>query len=271
MTSVLPSLFVSHGLPPMALLDDPYTSSLVNFGSTLEVKGIVCVSSQWITPGAIQVSANPSPINLHNYHGYQKELYEINYRPPHSPELIEQVSGLVDQAGFEVGLNQHHGHDYGAWMPLRLLCPEANIPVVQLSLPLFQDHRMILKLGHALSPLRARGILIVGSGMAAFNATKLVWHARGSDINTKILAFDNWLEAQLLDARIEDILDYRNLAPHADFAHPTSAGLLPLFFTIGTSLQGDRPQILFKGFKYSTTSLLSFCLSPESVTRRSFS
>jgi 4,5-DOPA dioxygenase extradiol len=255
----------------MALLDDPYNSSLVNFGSTLAVKGIVCVSSHWIVPGPIQVSANPTPMALHNFHGYQKEIYDLTYRPPYSADLVQQVAGLVDEAGFEVTLNPQHGFDHGVWMPLRLLCPEANLPVVQLSLPLYEDHRMILKLGHALSLLREKGILLLGSGMAAFNAGKLVWHARGSDVHPKIAAFDDWLEERLLGAHIEDILDYRTRAPHGEFAHPSSAGLLPLFFTIGTSLHGDRPQILYKGFKYSTTSLLSFCLSSEDLTHRSFS
>ena len=111
----------------------------------------------------------------------------------------------------------------------------------------------------------------MGSGVAAFNASKLIWHARGEDVNRKIEEFDNWLEDCILKARIEDILDYRKSAPHGEFAHPSSATLLPLFFTMGTSLHGDRPQILYKGFKYSSTSLLTFCLSSQEISNKSFS
>jgi 4,5-DOPA dioxygenase extradiol len=111
----------------------------------------------------------------------------------------------------------------------------------------------------------------MGSGMAAFNASKIVWHARGDDVNHKILEFDNWLQDHLMNARIEEILDYRKSAPHGEFSHPSSATLLPLFFIMGTSLHGDKPQIIHKGFKYSSTSLLSFCLSSDEITYKSFS
>lgn len=271
MTKRTPSLFVSHGLPPMAIMDDPYNSALINFGRNLDVKGIVAVSSHWVSPGPIQVTSNVHPFIQHNFHGFQRELYELQYETPYSGDLVEQVANLLDENNFEVNLNSHYGFDHGVWMPLRLIRPEADLPVVQLSLPLYEDPRKVLKLGHSLSLLREKGILLVGSGVAAFNASKIVWHARGDDVNKKISEFDDWLEKNLLSANIEDILDYRKSAPHGEFAHPSSATLLPLFFTMGTSMHGDRPQIIYKGFKYTSTSLLSFCLSDEPIINKSFS
>jgi 4,5-DOPA dioxygenase extradiol len=271
MKTLVPSLFVSHGLPPMALMDDPYNSRIVNFGRNIEIKGIVCVSSHWISPGAIQITASPKPSIQYNFQGYQKEIYDLKYQTPYSSELVQQVANLLDEEGFEIALNPHYGFDYGVWMPLRLIRPEADLPVVQISLPLFEDPRKIMQIGHTLSALREHGILLMGSGVAAFNPTKLIWHARGEEVNKKIEEFDNWLESNIMTAQIEDILDYRKIAPHGEFAHPSSATLLPLFFTIGTSMHGDRPQILYKGFKYSTTSLFSFCLSSAEITNKSFS
>lgn len=266
-----PSLFISHGLPPMALLDDPYNSALVNLGRNIDIRGIVCVSSQWISPGAVQITANTVPFIQHNFQGYQRELYEMDYATPYSPELVQNVASLLDESSFQISLNTNYGLDYGVWMPLRLIHPEASLPVVQLSLPLYEDPRIIMKLGHALSPLREQGILLMASGSAAFNSSKIIWHARGEDVHPSIQEFDDWLAENLMNARIEEILDYKKSAPQAEFAHPTTANLLPLFFTIGSSMSGDFPQMIYRGFKYSTTSLLSFCLSDKEITRKSFS
>lgn len=254
----------------MALMDDPYNTAIINFGRNIDVRGIVCVSSQWVSPGAIQVTSNPRPFIQHNFHGYQKDLYDLQYPVPHSSYLASEVTKLLVENGFEVALNPHYGFDHGVWMPLRLIRPEADLPVVQLSLPYAEDPRKIMKLGHALAPLREAGILLMGSGLAAFNASKIVWHARGADVNPKIQAFDEWLGDKIMHAKIEDILDYRQSSPHGEFAHPSSATLAPLFFTVGTSISGDRPQILFRGFKYSATSLLTFCLARDQIVEKTF-
>lgn len=266
-----PSIFISHGLPSMALMDDPYNTSLINFGRNIDVKGIVCVSSHWVSPGPIQITSSPNPFIQHNFHGYQKELYALDYKTPYSFELVEEVRTLLEGGAFETFLNPHYGFDHGVWMPLRLIRPEADIPVVQISLPLYEDPRKIMQMGHLLSVLREKGVLIVGSGSAAFNASKIIWHARGEEVNSKISQFDNWLEEKLKHAKVEDILDYRNVSPNGEFAHPSSATLLPLFFTMGASMHGDVPRIIYKGFKYSSISLLTFCLSSYEINKEIFS
>lgn len=271
MSKVTPSIFISHALPPMAMLDDPYNSALVNFGRNVDIRGIVCVSSHWISPGPIQITSNPEPFIQHNFSGYQKELYELNYQTSYSADLVEQVANLLDENEFEVALNPNYGLDYGIWMPLRMIRPEGNIPVVQISLPLYEDPRKIMKIGHALSALREHGILLIGSGVAAFNPNKIVWYARGEDVHPKIQEFNVWLQDCLMNAKIEDILDYKKTAPHADFAHPSSATLLPIFFTIGSSMAGDKPQMLYEGFKYSSTSLMTFCLAKETIETKPLS
>ena len=265
MNKVVPSVFISHGLPPIALLDDPYNSALINFGRNVNVRGFVCVSSHWVSPGPIQITSNTKPFIQHNFHGYQKEIYDLEYRTPFEESLLNEVVILLEDNSFEVVKNPNYGLDHGVWMPLRLIRPEADLPVIQISLPMYQDFRQIMKLGHALSALREKGILLLGSGLAAFNASKLIWHARGEDVNLKIKEFDDWLVEQLLSAKIENIINYRESSPHGEFAHPSLATLLPLFFTMGTSLRGDEPHILYKGFKYSSTSLLSFCLSEKAI------
>lgn len=249
----------------MAILDDPYNTALINFGRNLHIKGIVCVTSHWISPGAIQITSNPVPFIQHNFSGYQKELYDIEYGTPYSAELVEHVSDLLEENNFEVAMNPNYGFDHGVWMPLKLIRPEGDLPVVQISLPLFEDPRMIMQLGHVLSELRKEGILLLATGQAAFNPQKIVWHARGEDVNPKIKAFEEWLVQNLITANIEELLDYRKTAPHAEFAHPSTANLLPLFFTIGSSLHGDKPVILHRAFRYTSSALLSFCLSDSEI------
>lgn len=170
MNDFAPSLFVSSGLPSMALMDDPYNSALINFGRNFSFKGVVCVSSHWISPGPIQITSNSNPFIQHNFHGYQEELYKLNYQTPYSTDLVEQVANLLND-DFEVARNPHYGFDYGIWMPMRMIRPEADIPIVQLSLPLYEDPRKIMKIGHQLSDLRKEGILLLGSGTAALNAS----------------------------------------------------------------------------------------------------
>lgn len=267
MKNALPALFVSHGLPPIAMLDDPYNTSLINFGRGIaqDIKGIVCVSSHWVSPGALQIASSPEPFIQYNFSGYQKEIYDLKYSPPFSSDLVQQVASLLDENDFEVTPNPHYGLDHGVWMPLRLIRPEADIPVVQISLPLNEDPRKIMKIGHSLSVLREKGILLVGSGAAAHNPHKLIWHARGEDVHPKIAEFDSWLMENLKSADIESIIDYRKSAPAIDFVHPGSSNISPLFFTMGAALAGDRLQFIYKGFKYSTTSLLTFCLSEDPI------
>ncbi len=267
---VAPAAFVSHGLPPLALMDDPYNSALVNFGSNINIKGVVCVSSHWVAPGPIQITSHPNPFIQYNFHGYQKDIYDLKYSTPFSLNLLNRVSSTLREESFEYVLNPHYGFDHGVWMPLRLIRPEADLPVIQISLPYHEDPRKIMALGHGLSKLRSEGILILGSGLSAFNASKIIWHARGGDVNPKIKDFDKWLEEKLVSAEIEELLDYRKSAPNGEFAHPSTVSLLPLFFIIGAAIQGDLLQILFRGFKYSSVSLLSFSLSSEKIIQKTF-
>lgn len=266
-----PAIFVSHGLPPMALLDDPYNSSLINFGRNLELKGIVCVSSLWMTPGPIQVATSLGTSIQHNFQGFQKELYDIDFSPAFSEELLKVVNSCLDKNSWKTSLNPDYGFDHGIWMPLRLINPEGTVPVVQISLPYFDGPRKIMQLGSAFSALREEGILIMGSGNASLNTSRIVWHARDEDAHPKISAFDAWLVEHLLQARIEELIDYKNSSPHAEFAHPGMGSLLPLFFIMGSSLTGDWPQIIYRGIRYSTNSLLTLCLSDKEITRQSLS
>lgn len=258
----IPALFVSHGLPSVALFEDEYSESLREFGKSLPpLKGIVVMSSHWMNPGAIQITSSTKPQIEKNFYGYQDDLYQLDYAPPGSPQLAEQVALLLESKNFEVSLNAEAGLDHGVWIPLLRIRPEADIPVIQVALPMFAQPRLVMNMGNALSSLREQGILLIGSGGAAFNPTKIIWSAGTLNVNQKIAEFDRWLRHQFMEARVEDIINYQDLAPHAEFSHPTPANLLPLMFTMGTALSGDHPGVVFQGFRYHSQSMLTLSLS----------
>lgn len=267
--SRVPSLFVSHGLPTTALLDDLYAKSLTKFGNELPaLKGIIVVSSHWLAPGPIQITAADELETLHNFYGYQEEIYSIKYPAKGSVVLAEKVAELLDGKNLEAVLNFDAGLDHGAWLPLRRISPLANVPVLQLSLPMFVSPRVIMNMGHALSSLREKGILLIGSGGAGFNQSKMSWSAGSDNVSPKTKKFDEWLKLNFLEAKIEEILDYKEHAPEVEFAHPTGANILPLFFIMGTSLAGDHPSVVYEGYRYFTQSLLTLKLSSRKEDQR---
>lgn len=258
----VPSIFVSHGLPPIVLIEDEYSESLRNFGQALPpLKGIIALSSHWMNPGPLQITSSKKPQIEKNFYGYQEELYELQYNPPGSPELAERVADLLYENGFEAVPNDEAGLDHGVWLPLLRIRPEADVPVIQISLPMLLPSRNVMKIGHALSSLREEGYLLMGSGAAAFNPTKIIWSAGTGNVNQKIAEFDRWLRHQFMGAQVEEILNYEELGPNAKFAHPGKTNLLPLMFIMGTSLPGDGPGIIFHGFRYHSQSLLTLELS----------
>lgn len=256
-----PSLFVSSGQPPLVLLEDSYSMALRDFGQRLgRIKAIVSVSSHWVSPGPIQITSSSHPKLEKNFYGFQDEIYELQYPAPGDPELASRLRDIIRSEGLEAMENPDAGIDHGVWMPLLRIKPQADVPVIQISLPQLDDPRRIMQLGHALGELREEGILLMGSGAAAFNPAKLVWSSGEQNVNRHIRNFDLWLQEKFQRAQIEDILNYRKCAPGAEIAHPVETNLLPLFFIMGTSLNGDSPGILYRGYRYESQSLLSLTL-----------
>lgn len=261
-----PSLFVGQGQPPQVLFEDEYSFALREFGQRLgEIRAIVAVSSQWVSPGPVQITSSPAPRMEKNFYGFQQEIYDLDYPLKGDENLSVRLADILEGEGFETILNSEAGIDHGIWMPLLRLRPMGDLPVIQISLPMMGDSRQILKLGHALSHLREEGILLLGSGSAAFNPSKLVWSSGERDVNKKVKRFDEWLQERFLAAKIEDILNYQKAGPGADVAQPQEANLLPLIFIMGTSLNGDSPGILYQGYRYQSQSLLSLTLGDRGL------
>jgi len=261
-----PSLFVGLGQPPLVLFEDSYSLALREFGQRLgKLQAIIAVSSQWVSPGPIQITSAKIPSLEKNFYGFQDEIYDLEYPAPGNPDLSFRLLEMFESEGFEAMLNPDAGIDHGVWMPLLRIRPKADVPVIQISLPVLDDPRKLLQLGHILAPLREEGILLLGSGAAALNPGKLVWSSGEKNVNRHILNFDQWLQEKFQRAQIEDILNYRKVAPGVKYAHPQETHILPLFFIMGTSLNGDSPGILYRGYRYESQSLLSLTLGDSGV------
>lgn len=264
--SPAPSVFISHGSPMVALQDDAFTQALGHLSQTfLPPRAIVILSAHWVTPGPIQITAHPHPPTIYDFGGFPNELYQVEYPAPGMPALASKIALLLNNSSVEAVLNPDRGLDHGAWIPLRNLYPKADVPVIQISIPgtALGNPRLLIQLGNLLAPLRREGILLVGSGGAVHNLRKLRWNEKAAPPDSWAVDFEGWLKKCLEKADLESLLAFETAAPQAALAHPTHEHLLPAFFTIGTSLAGDRYKPIYEGIEYGNLSMFCFGLRPD--------
>ncbi|QPQ55683.1 dioxygenase [Allosphingosinicella flava] len=233
---MLPALFVSHGAPTFPLTDVPARHFLENLAAALRMrpKAILVVSAHWETrrPTVNEVTVNET---IHDFYGFPKALYDIVYPAPGSADLAARVRALLEAGGLTVDTDRTRGLDHGAWVPLRLLYPDADIPVVQLSVQTHLGPEHHLRLGRLLAPLRMEGVLIVGSGSFTHDLSSFRDYAHAIDAPEPVWVteFAHWMDAAIQEQRTADLLDYRSRAPSAARNHPTEEHLLPLFLAMG--------------------------------------
>lgn len=232
--SRLPSAFVSHGAPTLPIDPAMPTAEFATFATRFErPQSILMVSAHWNT-GLPVASVSTRPETIHDFHGFPRALYEIHYRAPGAPELGARAAALLTESGIPSGVIEH-GLDHGAWVPLLLMYPDADIPVAQLSIQPRLDPAHHFRVGRALRTLRDEGVLIVGSGQITHNLRTADFHARPEDGDPAVLEFTDWFERRMADRDIDALLNYRTLAPHGLQMHPTDEHLLPVFTALGAA------------------------------------
>ena len=256
-----PALFVSHGAPSAALEDDAYTRALGAWARERpRPRAVVVVSAHAEARGPVRVNtAAHSPL-IYDFYGFPQALYDLHYPAPGAPDLAREVAGAFAGAGIEPALDAQRGWDHGVWVPLRLLFPAADVPIVAVSLPAPRTPALLLAMGAALAPLRGKGVLLVGSGGIVHNLHRL----RPDDGETPepwAAAFGAWVDERLLALDREGLSAYASRAPHADLAVPTSEHFDPLFFVLGALDTRDRVESVYEGFRDGTLSLRSFALA----------
>lgn len=231
----MPVIFVSHGAPTLSLEAGETGAAWRQLGERLpRPSAILVVSAHWETP-APTVSSAVEPETIHDFSGFPAELYELHYFAPGAPALAQAVVDALQQAGIAAQRDETRGLDHGAWVPLRLMFPEADIPVAQLSLQPERDPAWHIALGRALHPLREQGVLIVGSGSITHNLRALFNHPQGEPAPEWVTEFCDWIAEKIEAGDLEALGEYRSRAPHAVQNHPTDEHLLPLFVALGAA------------------------------------
>lgn len=233
----LPTLFLSHGSPMLAVEPGPTGPMLAELGRALPTpRAILVISAHWMTR-VPTVSTTAQPETIHDFGGFPGVLYSLQYPAPGAPELGEAIANRLTRAGIAAATDHQRGLDHGAWVPLRYLFPAANVPVLQLSLPAGWGPARHLAYGRALAGLGHEGVLVAGSGSLTHNIREFMMGR--PDTEGRGRAFSDWIQARLDDGDTPALLDYRRQAPHAAWAHPTDEHLLPLFVALGAAQAGS--------------------------------
>lgn len=257
---LMPVLFLPHGGGPMPVLGEPNHAELAAFLETLAAgvprpRAIVMISAHWEEEVA-SVSSATAPAMLYDYYGFPPESYQFQYSAPGDPALAEQLVAMLRGQDITARLDEKRGYDHGTFVPLMLMYPAADIPVVQLSLVSSLDPATQIALGHALAPLREQGVLILGSGMSFHNMQ--AFFSGNPAVRGKSELFDSWLSETLTshdlsNAQRESRLEQWHLAPEARFSHPREEHLLPLLVCFGAAARGSpQAEKNFSGLLFNT-------------------
>ncbi|WP_427311752.1 DODA-type extradiol aromatic ring-opening family dioxygenase [Cupriavidus sp. H39] len=247
---MLPSLYISHGSPMLAIDPGPTGAAFDALGARLRAqrpRAVLVISAHWIY-STLAVTSRERQEAWHDFGGFPRELYALRYDAPGSPELAARVKALVETAaipgaGF-VGEDDERPLDHGAWMPMRHFFPDADMPVVQLALNPYLPPATQIAIGRALAPLRDEGVLVLASGSFTHNLQEVFGGGRreqhGPQAEPYVEAFRKWmaeaLEQALATGDTSRIADYRAQAPYARRAHPTDEHLLPFYVALGAAL-----------------------------------
>lgn len=250
-----PSLFVSHGSPMLALEDGPARRFLTQLGPRLgKPAGIVVVSAHFEETEPT-VTSNPHPETIHDFGGFPRALHEMLYPAPGSPALADMIRRALAAAGIESVEDTKRGLDHGAWVPLGLMFPKADVPVAQLSISPDRDPAWHYALGEALRPLREENILILGSGSITHNLRELERPTPDAAPAPWAEAFTEWVFENVAAGRTDALLHYEDRAPQPARAHPTDDHFLPFFAALGAGLPGEPVERLHHSFTYGSLGM----------------
>ncbi len=253
----LPSLFLSHGSPMLAVEDSPTGRFLDHLGTRLPRPRAILVASAHFVHAQPTLTAAPTPDTIHDFGGFPDALYRIQYPAAGAPALADQVANHLRDAGFAAQVDHHHGLDHGVWVPLRRMYPDAEIPVVALSVNPSQTADWHYRIGLALAPFRAQGVLVVGSGGFSHNLRALDWqHAHAAPYDW-VADFTDALRDRLLAGDVAGALDWTAL-PEAHRNHPTTEHLFPLYVALGAGGVGANGRLLHRDVEMGGLALDAF-------------
>jgi 4,5-DOPA dioxygenase extradiol len=262
---ILPTLFLSHGSPMHAIEPGAAGDAWRSLGRALpRPRAVLMVSAHWET-SVPMLTGNPKPATIHDFGGFPAELFAIEYPAPGDPSLAKDSVALLKNAGITAGVDGCRGLDHGAWVPLRWMYPDHDVPVVQLSVQPELGTERHVALGRAVAPLAADGVLIVGSGHTTHNLRDWMANRRRSEPLRYVQAFSAWLQQRLSAHDTASLVAYREQAPEAARAHPSEEHFLPLHVAWGAA--GDNPRVerVVEGFEAGALAMDSYAFYPAHI------
>lgn len=259
---MLRPLFISHGAPTLPLEDVAARQFLAGLAATMpRPRAILVVSAHWET-SVPSVNAVEQNATIHDFSGFPDALYRLRYPAPGDPALAERVIDLLADAGLLARADPSRGLDHGAWVPLMLAWPDADIPVVQLSVQSHLGPGHHLEVGRAIAPLAADGVLIIASGSYTHDLSS--WRGQaGMSEPDWVTDFADWFDRALREGRTCDLLAYRRLAPNATRNHPTEEHLLPLFVALGAAGPKAKAERLHASTTYGVLRMDAYAFGTE--------
>ena len=257
-TITQPALFVSHGAPTLALEDSPTARFLDRLGQTLpRPTAVVVVSAHWES-ALPTMATHPTPGTIHDFGGFPRELYQVQYPAPGDPDLARRVAKLL--APLDVNLDETWGLDHGTWSVLRHAYPAADIPVVQLSIDQRAPASFHFDLGRRLAPLRAEGVLIAASGNLVHNLRAYDWGGEAHGPYDWAARFERRARALIEAGEFQPLVEYGNLGADAALAIPTPDHYLPLLYVLGARQPADPIAFPVEGVDGGSVSMLAVCV-----------
>ncbi|WP_081112081.1 4,5-DOPA dioxygenase extradiol [Bdellovibrio bacteriovorus] len=257
----MPVLFVGHGNPMNAIQDNPFTQSLANLGNEIATpKAILVISAHWLSAGT-WVTRMEKPRTIHDFYGFPQELFNVQYPAPGDPELAKQIQSLSNKPQIH-GDDSSWGLDHGTWAVLRKMYPQADIPVLQLSIDMSEPPAFHFELGRTLKKLREQGVLIVGSGNIVHNLRRANWDKplQGEDW---AIEFDEWAKEKLVDRDFKALTEEFMKSTAGRLSVPTPDHYLPMLYVLGAADEKDELAFQFEGYDMGSISMRGFSLGKK--------
>lgn len=248
-------IFVCHGGPTIVVEKNEYTDFLKDLGKKQTPKAVVIFTAHWESKFTTISSIDDTYDMIYDFSGFSKDLYSIKYPAKGSVEIASKLQAMLRNNGIESRLDESRGLDHGAWDILYLMYPNADIPVVQVSLNPQLSMEKQYEIGRAIKELGKEDILVIGSGSTVHNLSTIDWYSEKAEEWAQ--EFDNWLIDKVEGNDIEALFNYRQLAPYAKRAVPTEEHIVPLFIAMGSG-SSDKPKLLHQSYAYGTLSYICF-------------
>ncbi|WP_413204704.1 DODA-type extradiol aromatic ring-opening family dioxygenase [Rhodospirillum sp. A1_3_36] len=268
MTPLMPpaSLFLSHGSPTLLIEKETPTHSFLRSLAPVvaQAKALLMVSAHWMTQ-EVQVGGAATPETIHDFYGFPPALYTIGHPAQGAPEIAAKTAALLRDAGYAATVDDHQGLDHGAWTPLRLMDPDAHLPVFQLSVLHRGSAADHLALGRALSPLTREGVLVIGSGAITHDLRTFRGQPVDAPPEKDTRAFADWIAQRTETKDLEALLNYRAQAPFAQRHHPTDEHLMPFYVALGAAGEGATGTRLHDGTTHSMLAMDAYAFHPAAA------